>query len=166
MDEPEDTPATKKRKLTKAAQEKAKEKAKKKGKKGDGGDDGEEDPYTALSQSAWSGAPVKPPVGNLEKCAKCEKEFAVVRDCHLKLTFMLTQIIIIFIQTKYTMAANPGPGFLCHKCAKESGADPFKKSVSPGKRKAPAEKRTVVNFEENRFPTLASLCINVGNFVF
>jgi hypothetical protein len=102
----------------------------------------------------------------VKRTPKCEKEFAVVRDCHLKLTFMLTQIIIIFIQTKYTMAANPGPGFLCHKCAKESGADPFKKSVSPGKRKAPAEKRTVVNFEESRFPTLASLCINVGNFVF
>jgi DNA repair protein RAD7 len=69
--------ATKKRKLTKTAQEKAKETAKKKGKKGDGGDDGsddEEDPYTytALSKSGWSGAPVKPPVGNLEKCAKCE----------------------------------------------------------------------------------------------
>ena len=67
--------ATKKRKLTKAAQEKAKEKAKKKGKKGDGGDDGdddEEDLYAAWSKSGWSGAPVKPPVGNLEKCAKCE----------------------------------------------------------------------------------------------
>jgi DNA repair protein RAD7 len=85
LDEPEDTPATKKRKLTKAAQEKAKEKAKKKGKKGDGGDDDEEDPYTALSKSGWSGAPVKPPVGNLEKCAKCEKEFTVVRDYHRKL---------------------------------------------------------------------------------
>lgn len=88
MDEPEEaTPATKKRKLTKAAQEKlkAKEKAnaKKKGKKGgdddDGPQDGEEDPYTALSKSAWGGATVKPPVGNFEKCAKCEKEFTVVR---------------------------------------------------------------------------------------
>jgi DNA repair protein RAD7 len=69
-----------------------------------------------------------------------------------------------FIQTKYTMAANPGPGFLCHKCAKESGADPFKKPASPRKRKAPAEKRTVVNFEESRFPSLASLCINVCYF--
>jgi DNA repair protein RAD7 len=87
LDEPEEaTPATKKRKLTKAAQEKlkAKEKAnaKKKGKKGgddDGPQDGEEDPYTALSKSAWGGATVKPPVGNFEKCAKCEKEFTVVR---------------------------------------------------------------------------------------
>jgi len=93
LDEPDDTPATKKRKLTKAAQEKAKEKAKskkngKKGGGGDGGSDDEEDPYTALSKSAWSGASVKPPVGNLEQCAKCEKEFTVVRDCHCKLTYV------------------------------------------------------------------------------
>lgn len=58
------------------------------------------------------------------------------------------------------MAANPGPGFLCHACAKSSGADPFKKPPAPKKRKT--EKRTVVNFEVRRFPTLASLCIQVS----
>jgi hypothetical protein len=72
---------------------------------------------------------------------------------------MLT--FFVLLQTKYTIAAKPGPGFLCHKCAKESGADPFKKSAPPRKRKAPADKRTVVKFEESRFPTLASLCIKV-----
>jgi DNA repair protein RAD7 len=86
LDEPEEgTPATKKRRLTRGAQEKAKDKAKaKKGKKGNGGDDGlgdEPDPYTALSKSPWSIATVKPPIGNFEKCAKCEKEFTVVCDC-------------------------------------------------------------------------------------
>jgi DNA repair protein RAD7 len=88
LDEPEEeTPATKKRKLTKAAQDKLKAKEKRKanqkGKKG-GDDDkegGEEDPYTALSKSAWGGAAsAKPPVGNFETCARCEKEFTVVRS--------------------------------------------------------------------------------------
>ena len=59
------------------------------------------------------------------------------------------------------MAADPGPGFLCHTCAKASGLDPHKKKPQLRKRKAPAEKRTVVNFEEKRFPTLVSLCIQV-----
>ncbi|KAG6808909.1 hypothetical protein H0H93_016349, partial [Arthromyces matolae] len=52
------------------------------------------------------------------------------------------------------MAAVPGPGYLCHKCAKESGSDPFKKPAAPKRKKVPAEKRTVVNFEERRFPSL------------
>ena len=59
------------------------------------------------------------------------------------------------------MAANPPPGFLCHTCAKASGADPFKKPAAPRKRKAPADKRSIVHFEEKRFPSLASLCIQV-----
>lgn len=59
------------------------------------------------------------------------------------------------------MAANGGTGYLCHKCAKASGSDPFKKPAVPKKRKAPADKRTVVNFEEKKFPTLVSLCIQV-----
>jgi DNA repair protein RAD7 len=63
------------------------------------------------------------------------------------------------------MAANPGPGFLCHQCAKASGSDPFKKP-SPKKRKAPVDKRTVVNFEEKRFPTLVSMCIQVNPALF
>ena len=64
-------------------------------------------------------------------------------------------------QTKYTLAANPPPGYLCHQCAKLSGADPFKKPAVSKKRKPAAEKREVISFEERRFPTLASLCIEV-----
>jgi DNA repair protein RAD7 len=82
LDEPEgEASASKKRKLTKSAQDKlkAKEKAKAKKQAGNGEDSDEEDPYTALSKSAWSGASAKPPIGNFEKCAKCEKEFTVVR---------------------------------------------------------------------------------------
>ena len=58
------------------------------------------------------------------------------------------------------MAANPGPGYLCHRCAKASGSDPFKKPT-PKKRKAPSDKRTIVKFEEKRCPTLVSMCIKV-----
>lgn len=65
------------------------------------------------------------------------------------------------LQTKYTMAATPGLGYLCHACAKAAGADPFKKPATPRKRKTPTDKRTIVHFEERRFPTLASLCIEV-----
>ncbi|RDB19248.1 DNA repair protein rhp7 [Hypsizygus marmoreus] len=151
--EEEEKPAVKKRKLTKAAEaklkakEKAKTKGKAKGKKGadedeDDSEEEEEDAYNALSKM-WSGtgaSPAKPPVGNFEDCAKCEKQFTV---------------------TKYTMAANPGPGFLCHQCAKASGSDPFKKPAVPKRRKAPADKRSVVNFEERRFPTLVSMCIQL-----
>ena len=59
------------------------------------------------------------------------------------------------------MAANPGPGYLCHTCAKASGNDPFKKPA-PKKRKVPADKRTITHFVESRFPSLVSLCIDVG----
>lgn len=60
------------------------------------------------------------------------------------------------------MAANPGPGWLCHVCAKASGADPFKKPAAPRKRKAPEDKRKVISYEDHTFPSLASLCIKVG----
>ncbi|KAF8061821.1 hypothetical protein FPV67DRAFT_297959 [Lyophyllum atratum] len=150
LDDPPEEVATpvKKRKLTKAAEaklSKAKEKAKAKKKKGgdDDDDDDEDDPYRALS-TMWGGkgnaSPAKPTVGNFEDCAKCEKQFTV---------------------TKYTMPAAPGPGFLCHKCAKSSGSDPFKKPTVPKRKKAPADKRSVVNFEERRFPSLASMCIQL-----
>lgn len=66
-------------------------------------------------------------------------------------------------QTKYTMEANPGPGWLCHVCAKASGADPFKKPAVPRKRKGPDEKRKVISFEDKEFPSLASMCIQVRN---
>ncbi|KAF8891110.1 hypothetical protein CPB84DRAFT_1939292 [Gymnopilus junonius] len=52
-----------------------------------------------------------------------------------------------FTVTKYTMAS--------------SGNDPFKKPAVPKKRKAPADKRSITNFEERRFPTLVSLCIQL-----
>ncbi|KAG6883917.1 hypothetical protein C0993_002851 [Termitomyces sp. T159_Od127] len=136
----------KKRKLTKAAEAKlkAKEKANaRKKKKDENSDDNEEeDPYRALARS-WGGnstSPTKPVIGNFEDCAKCKVQFTV---------------------TRYTMPAVPGPGYLCHRCAKESGNDPFKKPAAPKRKKVPAEKRTVVNFEEKRFPTLASLCIQL-----
>lgn len=61
------------------------------------------------------------------------------------------------------MAANPPPGWLCHICAKSSGADPFKKPAAPRKRKPAGDKRAVVSYEERRFPSLASICIDVRN---
>ncbi|KAJ7282784.1 RNI-like protein [Mycena rebaudengoi] len=131
LDEPESPP--KKKKLSKAAEAKLKAKAKKRHEEDE--DYEEEDAYTAPSKSA-----PKPPVGSFANCATCEKQFTV---------------------TKYTMAANPGPGFLCHPCAKASGTDPFKKPAAPRKRKTPAEKRTVVHFEERSFPSLVSICIDV-----
>ncbi|THH34122.1 hypothetical protein EUX98_g168 [Antrodiella citrinella] len=151
LDEPDaEEPAPKKRKLTKAAEaklkakEKAKAKGKGKGKKGgddeyeEESDEDDEDAYTALSKM-WKDTS-KPPVGSFSECARCEKQFTV---------------------TKYTLAANPPPGFLCHVCAKASGADPFKKPSLPKRRKAPADKRNVVHFEERRFPSLAHLCIQL-----
>ncbi|KAJ7212921.1 RNI-like protein [Mycena pura] len=138
LDEPESPP--KKQKLSKAAEAKVKAKAKAKKKRQDDDDgDEDEDAYNALSKSMWTNAP-KPAVGSFEDCATCEKQFTV---------------------TKYTMAATPGPGFLCHPCAKASGTDPFKKPAAPRKRKTPGEKRSVVHIERLRFPTLVSMCIDV-----
>ena len=79
------------------------------------------------------------------------------------LSCLFTRVVfdVHALQTKYTLAAKPGPGFLCHACAKAEGADPFKKPAAPRKRKPPADKRTVVHFEERSFPTLVSLCIQV-----
>ena len=84
LDEPEE-PTPKKRKQSKAAEakQKAKEKAKakKKAKKGDddnGDEDEDEDPYSALSKM-WKGDLPKPPVGSFEDCARCQKQFTVVR---------------------------------------------------------------------------------------
>lgn len=67
---------------------KAKQKAKAKKKKNGGDDDdfeddSDEDEYTALSKTMARNrarnATVKPPVGSLENCAKCDVEFSVVR---------------------------------------------------------------------------------------
>ena len=62
------------------------------------------------------------------------------------------------------MAANPPPGWLCHICAKSSGADPFKKPAPPRKRKPAGDKRNVVSYEERHLPSLASICIDVCAF--
>ncbi|KZT18911.1 RNI-like protein [Neolentinus lepideus HHB14362 ss-1] len=143
LDEP-DEPTTKKRKVTDKGKGKGTIAAKKKAKEDDDASyDEEEDAYTAISKQLWRGngsTSAKPPVGSFENCAKCEKQFTV---------------------TKYTMAARPGPGWLCHQCAKASGADPFKKPAAPRKRKAAAEKRNVISFEERNLPSLASLCIKI-----
>ncbi|EJD06146.1 RNI-like protein [Fomitiporia mediterranea MF3/22] len=152
----EDEKPAKKRKLSKKEEEKmkAKEKAKarkNRKKKGDDDDDysdgSEDDEYNALSRGAsfnrtragLSGT-AQPPIGSFEDCVKCGKQFTV---------------------TRYTMAAVPGPGWLCHLCAKASGADPFKKKSAPRQRKAPEEKRKIVNYEDREIPSLASLCIKV-----
>ncbi|KAI0066364.1 RNI-like protein [Artomyces pyxidatus] len=136
-DEVEEQPK-KKRKLTKAAEAKLKAKAKKAKKDEDEYDDSEDDTYTALSKAAQANARAKPPVGSFDTCAKCSKQFTV---------------------TKYTVAANPPPGYLCHPCAKSGGGDPFKKPAAPRKRKSASEKRTVTSFEERQLPSLVSLCI-------
>lgn len=85
LDEPEEEPAPKKRKQSKAAaakqKEKEKAKSKKKAKKGDDDDDYEDsdrDPYSALSKM-WKSDLPKPPVGGFEDCARCQKQFTVVR---------------------------------------------------------------------------------------
>jgi len=65
--------------------EKQKAAAKKRAKQGDDDDDDfddDGDEYTALSKSLRSnksGEP-KPPIGSLEKCAKCSKQFTMVRS--------------------------------------------------------------------------------------
>ena len=91
LDEPEEEQPAKKRKQSKVpqkAKEKGKEKAKakKKAKKGDDDDyeDDEEDPYSALSKM-WKNDLPKPPIGNFENCARCEKQFTVVSGCSLPL---------------------------------------------------------------------------------
>jgi hypothetical protein len=68
-------------------------------------------------------------------------------------------------KTKYTMAADPPPGYLCHLCAKASGIDPHKKPA-PRKRKSAVEKRDITHYyKERQFPTLVSLCIKVSVIV-
>ncbi|PFH53518.1 hypothetical protein AMATHDRAFT_187532 [Amanita thiersii Skay4041] len=140
----EEPPVTKRRRQTKREKEIAKFKEKKRlGTKDDEDDnDDDNDNYTALSKSTWTsqGSSSRPVPGSFQSCAQCEKQFTV---------------------TKYTVAASLGRGFLCHQCAKASGADPFKKPSMPKKRKAPAEKRNIQSFEEKRFPSLVSICIKI-----
>ncbi|KIK26740.1 hypothetical protein PISMIDRAFT_675667 [Pisolithus microcarpus 441] len=144
LDEPEERSPikrtrTSKRKATAAAKAKARKKAKQDGCY----QSSSEDEYTALSRgmrTMGATSNSKPPVGSFENCAKCEKQFTV---------------------TRYTVAADPPPGYLCHDCVKAAGVDPFKKPVAPRKRNLNADKRDVVNFEKRRLPTLVSLCIEL-----
>ncbi|KAJ4478162.1 RNI-like protein [Lentinula aciculospora] len=129
-----EAPVTKKKKAS-TSKSTAKKKAKKDN-NSDYQDDEDDDPYTALSKMRTNNRPAN---GSIERCAECEKEFSV---------------------SQYTIAAN-GPGFLCHPCAKKLGNDPFKKSTAPRKRTKAADKRNIVHFEEHRFPTLVSMCINI-----
>lgn len=166
LDDSEDAaPIGKRRKLSKKEQEKKKAKAKAgKGKKGDDESDGSDDEYTALSRSMFDvkgkATGPKPPIGSFENCAKCEKRFTVVSRC----AWRMSRSILTNFKTRYTIAATPPPGWLCHQCAKSSGADPFKKPAAPRKRKVPEQQRKIVNFENRMFPSLASLCIKVRLF--
>ncbi|KAG8704972.1 hypothetical protein FRC09_003227 [Ceratobasidium sp. 395] len=100
-----------------------------------------EDEYNAPSKGAAIAPAALPPIGSFEKCAVCGKTFTV---------------------TRYTMAADPPPGYLCHTCAKASGADPFKKTGGPRVRKPATEKRKIVNFEQKDvFKSLATNCIEI-----
>lgn len=76
----EQPPSKKKKKMTKAAEAKLKAQAKKAAKKGGGDDDDyseEEDAYTALSKM-WKDE-ARPANGSFCNCAKCGKQFTVVR---------------------------------------------------------------------------------------
>ncbi|KAF8309908.1 RNI-like protein [Clavulina sp. PMI_390] len=126
---------------TKAATAKAKAAAKKKAKK-DGtyrsdDDDEEDDEYKAPSKMMT--AP-RPPIGSMEPCAKCGKKFPM---------------------TKYTQAASPPPGYLCHNCTKAAGIDPFKKTTAPRQKRKAEDKRKIVNFEEKDITSLTHHCISV-----
>ncbi|KAF9519693.1 hypothetical protein BS47DRAFT_1336788 [Hydnum rufescens UP504] len=153
LDEDEEatsSPSKKKATATEKAKAKAKAKAAAQAKKkarGDGDyeddDDDDEDEYSALSKSTASKpvAAAKPSIGSFENCANCSKKFTV---------------------TRYTPAASPPPGYLCHDCAKASGTDPFKKPAPKQQRKGRQDKRKIVNYEEkDRVDTLAQLCIRV-----
>lgn len=84
LDSEDEVQIGRKRKVSKAALEKQKMAAKKRAKKRkDDNDDYEEDndEYTALSKSLWTGKSnnKKPSIGSLEKCAECSKQFTMVR---------------------------------------------------------------------------------------
>ena len=86
LDSEDEVQIGRKRKISKAALEKQKMAAKKRAKKRKDDDDDDdyedgEDEYTALSKSLWKSKSnnAKPSVGSLEKCAKCSKQFTVVR---------------------------------------------------------------------------------------
>jgi hypothetical protein len=86
LDSEDEVQIGRKRKVSKAALEKQKIAAKKRAKKRkddeDDEDEDDEDEYTALSKSLWKSKSnnAKPSIGSLEKCAKCLKQFTVVRS--------------------------------------------------------------------------------------
>ncbi|CAE6512656.1 unnamed protein product [Rhizoctonia solani] len=123
------------------AKAKAKAKHDAKRRKQDGDEEPSEDEYKAPSKGVPIAPTALPPIGSFETCVVCGKSFTV---------------------TRYTMAADPPPGFLCHTCAKAAGADPFKKSGPPRGRKPVAEKRKIVNYEQKDvFKSLATTCIEI-----
>jgi DNA repair protein RAD7 len=86
LDSEDEVPTGRKRKASKAGLEKQKMAAKKRAKKhkGDDRDDDyedDEDEYTALSKSLRTtrSSNAKLSIGSLDKCAKCSKQFTVVR---------------------------------------------------------------------------------------
>ena len=84
LESEDEAPTGRRRKVSQAALEKQKTAAKKRAKKHKDDDDDYEDgdEYTALSKSFWTSKPsnAKPSVGSLEKCAKCSKQFTMVRS--------------------------------------------------------------------------------------
>ena len=85
LDSEDEVPTGRKRQVSKATLEKQKLAAKKRSNKYKDDDDDYEDDgdeYTALSKSFWTSksSNIKPSVGSLEKCAKCSKQFTVVRS--------------------------------------------------------------------------------------
>jgi hypothetical protein len=97
LDSEDEVPTGRKRQVSKATLEKQKLAAKKKAKKHKDDDDDYEDDgdeYTALSKSFWTSksSNAKPSVGSLEKCAKCSKQFTVVRSLGVMVMWMLIMI--------------------------------------------------------------------------
>jgi DNA repair protein RAD7 len=84
LDSEDEAPTGRKRKVSKAALEKQKAASKKRAKKGNDDDeyDDDGDEYTALSKSlgANKAGGSKPPIGSLGECAKCSKQFTMVRS--------------------------------------------------------------------------------------
>jgi DNA repair protein RAD7 len=81
LDSEDEAPTGRKRKVSQAALAKQKVAAKKRAKKQNGDNDDDDDDNDDDGESLWtnkSGNP-KPPVGSIEKCAKCSKKFTVVR---------------------------------------------------------------------------------------
>ncbi len=85
LDSEDEVPTGRKRKASRATLEKQKMAAKKRAKNRKDDDDDyedDEDEYTALSKSLSTrkSSNAKPSIGSFEKCAKCSKQFTVVRS--------------------------------------------------------------------------------------